>query len=77
MIHGSLPFEAAADTLSDAVFLLDSSGSILWVNRAAAAALGRSVESLVNFKLTDILTPRSSEVADAALGSRFRGTRLR
>ena len=71
MIHGSPPFEAAADSLSDAVFLLDSSGSILWVNRAAAAVVGRSFESLVNLKLTDILTPRSAEVAEALVRSRL------
>ncbi len=71
MIHGSPPFEAAAETLSDAVFLLDSSGSILWVNRAAAAVIGRSFESLVNLKLTDILTPRSAEVAEALVRSRL------
>jgi len=76
MIHKSLPFEAAAETLSDAVLLLDSSGSILWVNRAAAVVVGRSFESLVKLKLTDILTPRSAEVAEALVRSRLQKNSL-
>jgi PAS domain S-box-containing protein len=70
----SLPFEVAANTLKDAVFLLDPNGHILWANQAAVSVVGRSAESLVNFTLTDILTPRSSEVADAALRSRIQGS---
>ena len=46
MIRWTLPFEVAADTLTDAVFLLDLSGHISWANQAAASAIGRSVESL-------------------------------
>ena len=71
MIYGSPPFQAAAETLSDTVFLLDSSGSILWVNRAAATVVGRSFESLVTLKLTDILTPRSAEVAEGLVRSQL------
>src|SRR5262245_8182141 len=74
MIQRSLPFEVAADTLSDAVFLLDTNGSILWANQAAVAIVGRSAESLLKFALTDILTPRSSEVAETALRSRLQGS---
>src|SRR5262245_52406608 len=71
MIQRSQSFEAAAETLSDPVFLLDASGNILWVNRSAAAVVGRSFESLANLKLADILTPRSAEIAEALLSSRL------
>ena len=74
MEHKLLPFEVVADGWQDAVFLLNSSGAILWVNQAAAAVVGRSTESLLSLKVTDILTPRSSEVADAALRSRIQGS---
>jgi len=74
MIQKSLPFEVAANTLKDAVFLLDLNGNILWTNQATVALVGRPAESLVNIALTDILTPRSSEVADAALRSRIQGS---
>ena len=62
MEHELLPFEVVADGWQDAVFLLNSSGAILWVNQAAATVVGRSIESLLSLTLTDILTPRSSEV---------------
>ncbi len=65
----ALSFELAANHLRDAVFVLDPSGKILWANQAAAAAAGRNAESLVNLRLTEILTPRSSEIAEPVLGS--------
>ena len=65
----TLSFELAANHLRDAVFVLDPSGKILWANQAAAAAAGRNAESLVNLRLTEILTPRSSEIAEPVLGS--------
>src|SRR5690349_3767721 len=67
MEHSLLPFEAVADDWQDAVFLLNSGGTILWVNQAAASVAGRSSESLVSLKLTDILTPRSAETAETIL----------
>jgi PAS domain S-box-containing protein len=74
MIHRSLPFEIAADALSDAVFLLGADGNILWVNQAAAALVDRRAESLVSLTLMDILTPRSAEDAEAALRTRLQGS---
>ena len=74
MEHKLLPFEAVAGGWQDPVLLLNSSGAILWVNQAAATVVGRSTESVLSLKLTDILTPRSSEVADAALRSRIQGS---
>src|SRR5262245_42948131 len=71
MIHRAPPFEAAAETLCDAVFLLDSSGKIPWVNRARAVVVDRALEACVTLKLTDILTPRSAEVAEALVRSRL------
>ena len=70
MIQKTLPLELAANTLKDAVFLLDLKGNILWTNQALATLVGRPAESLVNIALTDILTPRSSETFEAVLRSR-------
>src|SRR4030095_6260126 len=74
MEHKLLPFEVVADGWQDPLFLLNSSGAILWVNQAAATVVGRSIESLLSLTLTDILTPRSSEVAETALGSRIQSS---
>src|SRR5262245_57823615 len=69
MDPGRLSFELAANELCDAAFRLDEKGNILWVNRAAATATGRTQESLVTLALQDILTPRSVEVVESALRS--------
>jgi formate hydrogenlyase transcriptional activator len=67
MTPEALSFERAADHLRDAVFVLDRSGRILWANQAAAKAAGRNPESLINLRLTEILTPRSLEIAEPML----------
>jgi formate hydrogenlyase transcriptional activator len=69
MTPETLSFELAATYLRDAVFVLDPGGKILWANQAAAVVACRNAQSLVNLRLTDILTPRSSEIAESVFGS--------
>jgi diguanylate cyclase (GGDEF)-like protein/PAS domain S-box-containing protein len=73
-------FRLLAENTSDVVITVRRDGMIDWISPAARAALGRSVESLLGTRFTDLVHPRDvaelgSPQAEVRLGSDTRGWR--
>ena len=68
-------FTGLFDNASDIVMLLDADGGIVEVNRAGAAALGRTHDQLLGMKLVDLASPEHAAGLEHFLEQTFtRGT---
>lgn len=69
-------FQLSIDHVNDAIFYLDVTGTVLLVNRRAAAITGRPVQSLVGRSFIEFLTPEAAELGESRLAAVRRGEPL-